>query len=212
MNPSPPIKRPQPQSANPRRIVVPLLLGLAVLGLLTTQYDTIRGLLMAQGGAIREHQRYFTENRQDVVLPFAELSEAWTERTLREKFAGYPIQCYRNPGRSLGDLGCAMDTKSFNGIPALFISFFFTSGHLRQISISIPWWEHQATYKYLTTALGPPTASQLFPYAGIRLHGWLLADGTAVFYNRDKSLNPLQWNAINWRSASSCMRTACFTP
>lgn len=201
MNSSSPINPPQSQSVSLRRIAVLLLAGFAILGLLMTQRE-----------AIREHQLYFTENRQDVAFQFAELSEAWTERTLREKFAGYPIHCYPNPGDGLGDLGCVMDTKSFNGIPALFVSFFFASGHLQQISINVPWWEHQAAYRYLIASIGPQTASQLFPHAGVRLYGWQLPAGAAVFYNRDKSLNPLLWNAINWRSASSCMSNSCFVP
>lgn len=170
------------------------------------------GLLITQQEAIREHRLYFTEDRKDVTFQFADLSEAWTERTLREKFPGIPLNCYPNPGENLGDLGCVLDTKSFNGVPALFVSFFFSSSHLEQVSINVPWWKHQTAYDYLVASIGHQTSSQLFPHSGVRLHGWSLPSGAAVFYNRDKSLNPLLWNAINWRSASSCASNRCFIP
>lgn len=167
-------------------------------------------LFAAQREAIREHQLYFTQDRKDVSFQLSDLSEAWTEKNLREKFSGIPLNCYPNPGEGLGDLGCALDTKSFNGVPALFISFFFVSGRLQQVSINVPWWKHQAAYNHLVASIGRQTASQLFPHSGVRLHGWSLPSGAAVFYNRDKSLNPLSWNAINWRSASSCAADGCF--
>lgn len=201
MPPSSPIKQAQSPSVSLRRIAILLLVGLAIFG-----------LLMTQRAAIRQHQLYFTENRQDVSFQFAELSEAWTVNTLRKRFAGYPIHCYPNPGDNLGDLACAMDVKSFNGLPALFISFFFDAGQLQQISINVPWWKHRAAYKYLVASIGPQTASQVLHQEGVRLHGWHLPDGAGVFYNRDKSRNPLQWNGIYWRSASSCTNNACFVP
>lgn len=167
-------------------------------------------LLMTQRDALREHELYFTQNRSDVSFELSELSGEWTEKELRKRFAGLPIQCYPNPGDGLGDLGCTLDTKSYNGIPALFISFFFSSGKLQQVSINIPWWKHPEAYEYLTSKIGTPTASQTFPRSGVRLHGWRLPDGAGLFYNRDRSLNPLQWNAIFWRSPASCAGSACF--
>lgn len=167
-------------------------------------------VLIPQYPAIREHQLYFTQDRRDVSLPFAELSAAWSEKTLRDRFPDIPVHCYPDPGEDLGDLGCVLDTKSINGVPALFISFFFSSGHLQQISINVPWWQHRVAYDYLAASIGPPSVSQLLPSGGVRLHGWRLPDGAAVFLNRDKSLNPLVWNAIYWRSAEACANNTCF--
>lgn len=194
-------KKPRSQSMSLARILIALMVSLAPFG-----------FLMTQRAAIREHQLYFTEDRKDVAFQISDLSEEWTERTLREKFPGIPVNCFPNPGEDLGDLGCVLDTKSFNGVPALFISFFFASGRLQQVSINVPWWKHQVAYDYLIGSIGRQTASQLLPHSGIRLHGWSLPSGAAVFYNRDKSLNPLVWNAINWRSASSCAAEGCFLP
>ena len=52
--------------------------------------------------------------------------------------------------------------------------------------------------------------SQVWPLDGVRLHGWDLGNGSAVFLNRDRPLNPFQWNGIYWRSATACRQQGCF--
>lgn len=199
MKTSPVTEQAQPESFKLRRILIALAICLTVLLLLMTQKEVIR-----------EYQLYFTEDRRDVAFQLTDISETWTEKTLRDKFPGVPLNCFKNPGNNLGDLACGLDTKSFNGTLALFISFFFSSGHLQQISINVPWWKHQAAYSYLLASLGQPTASQFQPHSGVRLHGWQLQNGAGIFYNRDQSLNPLEWNAINWHSPSLCATNKCF--
>jgi hypothetical protein len=167
-------------------------------------------LVLLEKDRLREHWLFFTEDRTAVTFDFIELSESWTVDTLRQRFSGSPIRCYPNPGDGLGDLGCIVDTMSHNGVPSLFISFFFASGHLQQVSVNIPWWNHSEAYSKLTTTFGEPLASQLLPYHGVRLQGWRMADGAGLFYNRDRAINPLDWNAIYWRSASSCKASPCF--
>lgn len=169
------------------------------------------GLVMTQKDALIEHKLYFTEDRKEISFQFSEMSEKWTIKMLRDRFPGHTLNCQPNPGEMLGDMGCVLDAKSFNGVPALFISFFFSSNHLQQIAVNIPWWKHQVAYEYLQTTMGKPAASQLFPHSGVRLHGWILTDGTAVFYNRDKSINPLRWNTIYWQSASLCAANRCIS-
>lgn len=167
-------------------------------------------LVLIEKERLREHWLYFTEDRRAATFDFVELSESWSVDMLRERFSGFPIRCYPNPGDGLGDLGCIVDTMSHNGVPSLFISFFFTSGHLHQVSVNIPWWNHAEAYSKLTATLGQPLASQLLPRHGVRLHGWRLADGAGLFFNRDRALNPLDWNSIYWRSAASCKARTCF--
>ena len=169
-------------------------------------------ILSAQSGAVWEHQLYFTQPRENVSFQLSELSEAWTEKTLRERFVAGGLHCIPTPGDDLGDTWCKLDTKTFNGIPTLFISFFFGAGHLRQVSINIPWWKHRTAQNFLFMVLGRQTDAQLLPRSGIRLDGWNLPNGAAIFYNRDISLNPLEWNTIFWRSASLCAAEGCFLP
>ncbi|HNJ99823.1 MAG TPA: hypothetical protein PLJ14_04200 [Accumulibacter sp.] len=118
------------QTINWRRIFFALLICLCYFGLTMTQKD-----------ALVEHKLYFTETRKGISFQLSEMSEEWTPKMLRDRFSDYPVNCQPNPGIMLGDLSCVVDAKSFNGVPVLFISFFFSSGRLRQcnfLSVNIP--------------------------------------------------------------------------
>ena len=167
-------------------------------------------ILLAQKNYLNEYWLYFTEQRKPASFNFLELSESWTERSLRERFSGYPIGCYQYQGDLPVDRACGVDVSSHNGVPALYISFFFADGHLDQVSVNIPWWSHGTALKSMVAAFGQPTASQSRFRAGVRLHGWPLRNGAALFFNRDRPVNPLTWNAIYWRSASTCQKGGCF--
>ena len=106
--------QPQSKSVSLRRIFVALMVIFFVFG-----------VLFAERKEIREHKLYFTEDRKNVVFQLSELSEAWSENTLRERFKDIPLNCFLNPGNDLGDLVCILDTKSFNGVPALLFPFSF---------------------------------------------------------------------------------------
>jgi hypothetical protein len=160
--------------------------------------------------AIVEHRLYFTEDRRPVAFAFADLSEAWTEQTLRERFAGHSVSCHPYTGELAVDRACAVYPKSHNDVPVLFISFFFAKQRLDQVSVNIPWWSYRAAVLSLDSSLGRPSAVQSQAISEVRLYGWRLANGAAVFFNRDRSSNPLIWNAIYWRSASACQKSACF--
>ena len=194
-----PGEQPRTQSINPRRIALAILACLVVTA-----------LLLSQKGNIVEYRLYFTEDRKSAAFEFGELSENWTEKTLHEKFSGYPISCQPYQGSLAVERACGVDVKSHNGVPALFISFFFTAGHLDQVSVNVPWWSLGTAYSSLVAALGQPSASQLLPRDGVRLYGWRLPSGAALFLNRDRPLNPLSWNAIYWRSQSACAQSSCF--
>lgn len=170
----------------------------------------IAGLLFSQAGNLREYKQYFTQTRKPASLDITALSEEWTERSLKEHFSGYSVNCYPYQGPLAVQHVCAVEVSSTNGVPTLYMSFFFAGGLLDQVSINVPWWSHQAAYKHLVTSLGSPPASQFLPRNGVRLHGWQLGNGSAVFLNRDRPINPLQWNAIYWRSATGCKHEGCF--
>lgn len=161
-------------------------------------------------GNAREYWLYFTTDRKPATLDLLSLSEEWTESRLSAEFPGFPIGCYPYQGPLRVQRACGVDVKSANGVSTLYMSFFFDQGHLSEVSINVPWWSHKKAYTYLITTLGDPLDSQPRWHAGVRLHGWKLGDGSAVFFNRDRPLNPLRWNAIYWRSASACKRDGCF--
>lgn len=194
-----PGEQPRAQPVTPRKVVAVLLLCLAIAAALVLQRDVLT-----------EYKLYFTQDRKAASLDLAALSEDWTERTVRERFAGYPIICVKYQGPLPVQRACAVDVASANGVPALYISFFFASGRLDQVSINVLWWYHQTAYQSLANTFGPPSGSQPLPISGVRLHGWKLANGAAVFLNRDRSLNPLQWSSIYWRSELACKTGPCF--
>jgi hypothetical protein len=161
---------------------------------------------------IREYLAYLSEDRKPVLLSFDDLSESWTDARVLERLAGLPTQCYANPDPAfaLGERVCSVDVKSRDGVPTFMLSFFFSSGRLSHASFLIPWWAHSEGKRSIESMYGPPQAAQLIPRAGVRLYGWRLPDGAALFYNRDKPLNPVEWNAMFWSSATACAKKACF--
>jgi hypothetical protein len=194
-----PGEQPRNQPVNLRRVLVLLFLCAVPAA-----------LLLSQAGNLNEYRLYFTEDRKPAFLDLTALSEEWTESSLRARFAGFPITCVAYRGSLPVQRACAVDVRSTNDIPALYTSFFLAGGRLDQVAINVPWWSHGSAYKSLVTALGPPAASQFMPRNGVRLHGWRLSSGAAVFFNRDRPLGPPFWNSIYWRSPSACRSEGCY--
>lgn len=157
-----------------------------------------------------EYVRYFSETRGPAHFEFAALSEQWTEATLAERFAGHPVSCHPYGGAPPLDRACAVRVTSHNGVPTLFMAFFFGGGRLQQVSVNIPWWSLASAQGSLSERMGPPQGVQDQPHGGVRLVGWTLPGGAALFVNRDRDPNPLVWNAIQWFSPALCA-TGCFT-
>jgi len=194
-----PGEQPRTRSVSILRVSVALLTGLLALV-----------LVMSQRGNLEEYYLDFTEDRKPIEFQLSDVSESWSEQTLPDRFGSYPIICRFYAGDLPADRACGVDVKSYNGVPTLFISFFFSSGRLQWVSINVPWWSHGRAYSSLVTALGEPSASQTFFRNGVRLHGWQLVNGSAVFFNRGRPFNPLAWNGIFWNSASTCAKRGCF--
>lgn len=191
----------QSSTVSLRRIV----LGVTIIGLAAWY-------LLANKQEAREHRLYFSEDRPAISLRYDELSESWTEQTLRTRFPKATLRCYSNDDRTLGDRACALDVFANNDVPTMFIAFFFAKGQLSSASFNIPWWAHGDALDNLKAQFGEPHSAQVLFHGGVRLYGWELPDHGAVFYNRDRSLNPLQWNSVFWNSAAYCAKNRCFGP
>ena len=187
-----------------KSLVLLILLVVLVLAAALAAY------LWSQSANLREYRLYFTEDRKPAQLSLLELNESWTEASLRQRFAGHPVVCVPYRGELPAQRACAVYVSSLNDVSTLFVSFFFAQGSLRHVSVNVPWWAHKTARRSLIASFGPPIASPFLPYSGVRLHGWSLVNGSAVFLNRDLPLNPLSWNGIHWRSASSCANQGCF--
>jgi hypothetical protein len=181
------------------RIAVAALVGILFLAFFFTQKVNLN-----------EYYLYFTEDRSPITFQFIDLSEDWTEQTLHERFSSLPVTCQNARVNPRVDRACAVDVKSHNGVPAMFVSFFFASGHLQEVAVSVPIWSRDDAHDSLVTVLGRPTGRQLWPHDGVRLVGWELRNGSAVFLNRDMNLMPPYRNAIYWRSSSACETDGCF--
>jgi hypothetical protein len=159
---------------------------------------------------IREYKLYFTEERRDAALDWQNLSESWTEAQVRAQFTGYPIRCIPDETRVPGITRmCVVDLKSLNGVPTMTANFLFKQDRLSRVATSIPWWSHARGLSSLTASYGTPHATQVHPVAGVRLQGWKLPTGGAVFYNMDPELNPLQTNSTQWLGPSACAPRPC---
>jgi hypothetical protein len=205
---------PQPASNPPRpapaRDGNTSWLSITLLGVLLLMLLAIL-LVLSHPQHAREYKLYLSEQRPGVTFQLDELSPTWTESDLRARFAALDWRCYDNrPGEYLDDRSCFADVQSFNGHGAMGLSFYFKAGRLNQAVVNVPWWSHWSALGSLEAQYGPPLASQWLPRAGVRLHGWQLANGGGVFFNRDLPLNPLEWNAIFWRSARECALRPCF--
>lgn len=160
----------------------------------------------------REYRLYLVEDRPELLMPYEQISQDWTEDDIRRKFKNLIFRCYDNrQGEYRGARSCFADIGSYNGHRAMGASFNFDDGRLSEMSVSVPWWEHQTAYASIVKTVGLPLSSQDVPSAEVRLHGWKLLNGSSLFYNRDRPINPLEWSGIYWRSERSCQRQHCWS-
>lgn len=160
---------------------------------------------------VREFHLHFTTHRPQANFHLGFLSDQWSEEDLRHQLGWLNFQCYANaPGRYLDDRSCFADIRAFNQVTAMSLSFFFAGGQLNRAAVQLPSWHHEEGFHMLMRMLGRPTGAQAKFSAGVRLIGWQLADGAAVYYNRDRPLNPLERNGIFWVSARHCRASPCF--
>ncbi|MCU7371652.1 hypothetical protein PEC18_12520 [Paucibacter sp. O1-1] len=160
---------------------------------------------------VREHRLYLSEQRPTLDFSFDELSEQWTEADLRAQFPGQGIKCYSKLPNRPGDKSCFADISGHNGVAAMGAAFYFVSDRLDSVSLNIPWWAHGRMRDAIEGRYGRAVAAQSRPVAGVRLMGWALPDGSALFHNRDRGYNPVQWGGVFWSSRRACLRTGCLS-
>ena len=173
----------------------------------------VAALCLAYPQQLREYRLYFTEDRPSTVLAYEAVSQEWSEQDLKSKISAASFRCYDNrPGEYLDQRSCFADVSSHNGVPAMSLAFYFAAGKLNHMTVQVPWWKHRALVRSMSAAYGQPTGAQAVPVAGVRLVGWQLRSGNAVFMDRDQPLNPLAWSMVLWSSARSCEPKGCFLP
>ncbi len=191
----------QPRGMSRAKRVQAMLFVLLVLG---------PGAVLWRSPSATEYRLYLTSERLPAMLDFQALAEDWSEKRLRQAYPNLPIRCGRYAGPLPADKACAVDVNATNEVPTLFMTFFFRGDRLQVVSLNVPWWSHTSAHSYARGAWGEPVASQFLPRAFVRLDGWKLAGGAAVFLNRDRPLNPFEWSSIQWFSPEMCRRQSCF--
>jgi hypothetical protein len=172
----------------------------------------IAALFISFPQELSEYRLYFTETRPRTVLSFEEMSQDWSEEDLRARLKHVVFRCHDNrPGEYLDERMCDVDVSSHNGIPALTLTFYFTKNKLNHMAVRVPWWRQLSLSRLMKAAYGEPTGSQSLPIAGVRLSGWQLRSGNAVFMNRDLPINPLSWSMVFWSSERACQPKGCFS-
>jgi hypothetical protein len=159
---------------------------------------------------VREYRLFLSEDRRSADLAWDLVSESWSEAEVRSRFTGYPIRCdanYTNAPKITRI--CAVDLKSLNGVPTMYVNFLFAGDKLQRVATAAPLWSHAKGLSTLRATYGNPLITQDYARSGIRLHGWKLRDGGAIFYNRDRELNPLEFNSTQWLGPSACAPRPC---
>jgi hypothetical protein len=167
-------------------------------------------LLWVRYPPLREYRLYLFDTRPEAKIDWSAIRSNWTETDLAQKLPGTRIVCSADYTGTPGvDRVCASDLHALNGTPTMYVNFLFSNGQLFKVATAIPWWSHEPGLRELNAVLGPPDATQDWWHSGVRLHGWKLQDKSAIFYNRDRSFNPLEPNSIQWLSAGACGPGAC---
>jgi hypothetical protein len=182
-----------------RRLLILLAAALIPLWLWHTRYPPIH-----------EYRLYFSESRQPGLLAWGELSHGWTESRVKEHFKAASVRCLPDESGHPGTKRvCSVDLHSLNGIPTMTVNFLFSEVGLQKVATNIPWWSHGQALDKLVKVHGAPDSSQDRRVAGVRLHAWKLANGAAIFYNRDREFNPLMTNSIQWTGPQTCGGSPC---
>ena len=159
---------------------------------------------------IREYELYKSESRPDATLQFEALSTLGDEAGLKSLLSGLNVDCRADwtgiPGATRS---CAVDLKSLNGVPTMYVNFTFSSNRLLRVSTAIPQEAHTQGQTYLEQRYGKPEAIQRFESAGVRLVGWTLSDGSTLFYNRERFGEAYAPSSIQWLPKNGCDGRPC---
>lgn len=186
---------------------------IAISSLLLVVTASTAALINAFPTEFSGYKRYLTEQRSAMNFTFNEISEDWSETDLKAHFKDHRFSCYENQEfrrRAVGDRNCFTEINAHNGAPAMTAEFFFTGGRLYQATVLAPSWTHSAMLNSVRHIYGEPVAARRARAADVRLYGWALPNGSAIFCNQNYPLNPLGNNAIFWRSARECQNSGCF--
>jgi len=150
---------------------------------------------------MRQHWFAHQEGTVNIHLALEGVSEKMSIEEIRRVMAPVALECNleaRIAHRRITEQTCYAMIKSFKGMPALMIAFFFKQNQLAGLKVDFPWWRHWGMARLLLSQYGPPTAV-VMPTFSETLVGWHLPGGI-LFYAVSPGWNPVQWTTAYWMS------------
>ena len=148
---------------------------------------------------IHVYGTYLREKSPHINTQLSFLTADMNEAMIQKHFEGLPLRCYgQRPGEdALGDRVCHASIDRADGDAALTLAVFFRKGRLAHLLVQMPWWVHASWVQRLTAQFGAPYVAGSASRMGEPVLRWTLQHGY-VDTNRNRSFNPLNWNAILW--------------
>lgn len=173
----------------PRWVQVAIVLVIAVVAL----------LVFSSQDRIHVYGTYLREKSPHIATNLPSLSVEMDEVMLRKHFEGLPLTCIgQGPGSdALGERVCYASIDRADGDAALTLAAFFRKGRLAHVTVQMPWWVHESWARRLTAQFGQPSQAGVVSRFGGPVLRWSTPNGF-VESNRDRSWNPLNWNAVFW--------------
>lgn len=126
-----------------------------------------------------------------------------TESSIRELFPKLELQCNAAPN-PFGDRLCAAEIGSFNAVPALSVTFFFSADELRAAKVRYQRAYHGLVRGWIERRLAQDSATPAVASAPKIVQGvasWPTRDGTLVL--KDGPLGDADEPALFWLSAAA---------
>lgn len=155
------------------------------------------------------YRAYLSEKSPEVSMRYAQLSGQMDEVALRKHFEGIALNCYNEldqPGR-VAEKICYTSIAKADGDAALTMAAFFNKGRLVSTVVHVPWWVHGTWRDRLVAQYGKANRAGIVSPMGGPVLRWTLPNGT-LEYNRDRSLNPLEWSAVFWKAGDGGTKPA----
>lgn len=158
---------------------------------------------------IPTYRAWLNEKSPEVSMRYAQLSGQMDEAALRKHFEGVALQCYNEPDQAgrVAERICWTGLDKADGGAALTMAAFFNKGRLASVVLHVPWWVHGTWRDRLVAQYGKANRAGFVSALGGPVLRWTLPNGT-LEYNRDRSLNPLEWSAVFWSAGAGGAKTS----
>ena len=117
---------------------------------------------------------------RDLVMDFTRTGACLSVDRLKQRFAGLRLECAEQQS-SLGDYVCWTDLKTFNGMQAKEVTFFFEAGLFNQVRVTFPVPIHSDLLNYLNRNYGKAPLHSTVA-SGEDITAWVTPSGRLTTY------------------------------